>query len=104
MAKGIAHRKWRIDRDEFHDHEGRVDEQAFRAAVQQELALAEHLCERLGVAIVAAPIRTRFPDGDFFTIGWAFETATIPAAHRAEADVEPDEIGALEDALAEPVE
>lgn len=98
MAKGIAHREWRIDRDDFHDSLGRVDEAAFRAAVQNELALAEHICERLGVALVAAPIRTRdLNDGAWLTVGWVFKTATVPGATTPASETQ-----ALEDALAEP--
>src|SRR5689334_9853264 len=99
MAKGIAHREWFINRDDYVDEQGRVDEASFRAAVQNELALAEHIGERLGVAIVAAPIRTKLqmPGSSWFTIGWVFKTATVPAA-RGDA---PTEIEALDEALRE---
>jgi hypothetical protein len=79
MAKGIAHRDWSISRDDYRDEDGRTDDASFRAAVQNELALAEHIGERLGVAIVAAPIRTRLAGGSHFTVGWAFKTATVPS-------------------------
>src|SRR4051812_42754826 len=97
-ARGIAHREWRLDRSDYRDEHGRADEASFRAAVQNELALAEHMCERLGVMIVAAPVRTRLlPDGGWFTVAWAFKTATIPAVQ------ETGEVEALEEALgAEP--
>ena len=45
MAKGIAHREWSLHSDDYQD------EKAFREAVQEELALAEHIGERLGVAM-----------------------------------------------------
>lgn len=96
MAKGIAHREWSIRRDDYHDEHGRIDERAFRDAVQTELALAEHIGERLGVAIVASPVRTRLAGGSWFTVGWVFKTATVPATRERDAGVE-----ALEDALAE---
>jgi hypothetical protein len=94
-ARGIAHREWRLDRSDYRDEHGRTDETSFRAAVQNELALAEHMCERLGVMIVAAPVRTRVGDG-WLTMAWAFKTATIPAVQ------ETGEVEALEEALAEP--
>lgn len=78
MASGIAHRDWQIARSDYTNDFGGVDEAAFRAAVQNELALAEHIGERLGVAIIAAPRRRRF--GDLWvTEGWRFQTASIPA-------------------------
>lgn len=83
MARGIAHREWVLHRDDYQTDE------AFRAAVQNELALAEHIGERLGVAIVAAPIRTRaLGAGPHFTTGWVFRTATVPSA----ADQKPPEV------------
>jgi hypothetical protein len=55
-------------------------DEEFREAVQAEFAMCENIGERLGVAIVAAPMRTRLhPDGEWFTAGWAFKTATVPA-------------------------
>lgn len=97
MAKGIAHREWTISRDEYTDDHGRVDQQAFREAIQGELAMCENLGERLGVAIVAAPLRTRLDNGSWWTHGWVFKTATIPAAAAAASEIE-----ALEEALSEP--
>jgi hypothetical protein len=84
MAKGIALRKWRISRSDYQD------DYQFREAVQGELASFEHIGERLGVALVAAPIRERaLQGGDWFTVAWAFQTATVPAATAAtEVDVE----------------
>jgi hypothetical protein len=49
MARGIAHREWRIHRDQYGSDE------EFRGAVQAEFAMCENIGERLGVAIVAAP-------------------------------------------------
>jgi hypothetical protein len=91
MAKGIAHREWQILREHYRD------DQSFREAVQAELAMCENIGERLGVAIVAAPMRAK--DIDWYTAGWVFKTATVPSGR------EPDpvsEIEALEEALAEP--
>lgn len=99
MASGIAHRAWSISREEFRDEYGKLDEQAFRAAVQNEMALAEHIGERLGVAIVAAPVRTRLlPDGDYFTAGWRFKTASIPA------DAAPGEVVAVDGDHGDPID
>jgi hypothetical protein len=87
MARGISHREWRIYRDDHTDDLGRVDEQGFRAAIQAELAMCENLGERLGVAIVAAPIRTRLNGGgSWFTVGWVFKTATVPAAREGRGE------------------
>lgn len=93
---GISMREWSIS---LRDYETEDD---FRQAVQQELASFEHIGERLGIGIVAAPIRTRSRDGgEWFTAGWAFKTATVPAARENATEIE-----ALEEALAapEPVE
>ncbi len=53
MARGIAHREWYVYRE---DYETEAD---FRAAAENEQALNVHIQERLGVAIVSAPIRRR---------------------------------------------
>lgn len=101
MARGIAHREWRIDRS---DYDG---EAAFREAVQAELAMCENIGERLGVAIVSAPIRTRLNGGnEWFTAAWVFRTATVPGASESkpaapdEPDSEPEPVEAalIEDA------
>ncbi len=90
MAKGIAHREWTIHLDEFTNDLGQTDEAAFREAVQAELAMCENFGERLGVAIVAAPIRTKLVGGNrWFTVGWVFKTATVPAARDNEPQPEP---------------
>lgn len=86
MARGIAHREWRIDRS---DYDG---EAAFREAVQAELAMCENIGERLGVAIVSAPIRTRLNDGgEWFTAAWVFRTATVPGASAPKPEETPEE-------------
>jgi hypothetical protein len=75
MAKGIAHRDWALHRFDYDS------DQEFNVAVQQEMALAQHIMDRLGVAIVSAPIRRRGPvTGRFYTEAVVFETATVPAA------------------------
>jgi hypothetical protein len=99
-TKGIALREWSISRDEYHS------DNEFREAVAGELASFEHIGERLGIALIAAPIRTQAQDGGtWFTAAWGFKTATVPAA-RAASDVTdlapaPDELAALEGALDE---
>lgn len=87
MARGIAHREWRIDRS---DYDG---EAAFREAVQAELAMCENIGERLGVAIVSAPIRTRLNGGnEWFTAAWVFRTATVPGVSEAKAETPAEEL------------
>jgi hypothetical protein len=89
---GISLREWSIS---LSDYETEDD---FRQAVAQELAGFEHIGERLGVGLVAAPIRTRSHNGgEWFTAGWVFKTATVPAARETASEIE-----ALEEALAEP--
>lgn len=93
MARGIAHREWEVRREDYEN------DSEFRYAVQQEMSMAEHIGERLGVAIVAAPIRTRsLQGGSWFTVGWVFRTATVPSA---DTKPEPAEAELLEGALAE---
>jgi hypothetical protein len=81
MAKGIALRKWALH---LKDYETEDD---FRQAVAAELAGFEHIGERLGVGVVAAPIRAR-EGGEWFTRAWVFQTATVPAAHIGEPEDE----------------
>jgi hypothetical protein len=85
--KGIALRKWSISASDYDD------EALFREAVQQELASFEHIGERLGIGVIAAPIRAQ-QGSEWFTAGWVFQTATVPAAASPVAEIE-----ALEDAL-----
>lgn len=91
--KGISLRKWSLSLSDYET------EQDFREAVQAELAQFEHIGERLGIGVIAAPIRTRTMDGgEWFTAGWVFQTATVPAARPAASEIE-----ALEEAMeAEP--
>lgn len=95
MAKGIAHREWTIHRSDYMDGFG--NDTGFRAAVEQEAALNVHLQERLGVAIISAPVRRQGPGGTWFTEAYIYKTATVPAAQEPASEVD-----ALEDALAEP--
>lgn len=89
---GISLREWSIS---LSDYETEDD---FRQAVASELASFEHIGERLGIGLVAAPIRThQLPDGPWFTVGWVFKTATVPSARSGASEIE-----ALEEALAEP--
>lgn len=63
-------------------------EEGFRDAVARELAEYEHLGHRIGLALTAAPLRERFDD-DYLTVGWAFQTAAVPAAVAAVSAPEP---------------
>lgn len=88
MASGIAHRDWQIERSEYDT------DQDFNLAVQQELALSQHIMDRLGVAIVAAPVRRPGPLGLWSTHAVIFKTASVPAAR----DDEPTpDLSALDD-------
>lgn len=80
MAKGIAHREWYIDRGVYES------EQDFRAAVENEQALNVHIQERLGVAIVSAPVRQRDEFGHWRTEAYIFQTASVPAAREQTED------------------
>lgn len=86
----MAKRKWTIPNDERYD-----TEDAFRAAVAEELARHEHVGYRIGLAIVASPLRRRLPDGEIQTLGWVFRTETTPLLSdeqiaRADEDVLPE--------------
>lgn len=72
--KGIALRKWSIKAEDY------GTDAEFRQAVVNELASFEHIGERLGIGLVAVPVRTRLlPDGDYRTAAWVFQTATVPS-------------------------
>jgi hypothetical protein len=86
-AKGIKLRSWAIRAEDYIDENG--SDTGFRMAVAQELAALEHMGERLGVGFVAAPVRRPLSDGEWETVGWVFQTETIPAA----ASWTPDPIG-----------
>jgi hypothetical protein len=87
-----AHREWRIHRDDY------TDDRSFREAVQAEFAMCENIGERLGVAIVAPRCGEGCGDS-WFTAGWAFKTATVPAWPRSRVEA-PGEVESLEQALA----
>lgn len=70
MARGIAHREWAIHRS---DYDTDAD---FREAVEAEMVLNVQIMERLGVAIVSAPVRNR--DYGWRTDAVIFQTATVP--------------------------
>jgi hypothetical protein len=91
MAKGIAHRDWSVQRSDYET------DQDFNVAVQQEMALGQHIMDRLGVAIVSAPVRRRYPGGGWYTEAVIFKTATVPGVRADEPEPEID----LERALGE---
>jgi hypothetical protein len=82
-------REWRIMRDEFQDEYGRVNEQAFRIAVQEELAAFENVGHRLRRGLTAGPIYVEYVKGQFETIGWMFRDAFVPPAKTGQPPVEP---------------
>lgn len=82
MARGIAHRDWALHRS---DYETDAD---FRAAIENEMALNVQIMERLGVAIVSAPVRRRVGQS-WFTEGVIFKTASVPAAPDADTPPAP---------------
>jgi hypothetical protein len=96
----VAQRKgsWTIMANEFED------EQAFREAVELELARLENMMYRLNDGFMVAPLRALDPDSDeYFTVGYAFQRAFVPAARRPDAE-EPEAGGTeLEDFPPEPV-
>jgi hypothetical protein len=63
---------WTIDARDYPE-----SEEAFRAAVAEELARFEHIGYRQGFGLVAAPIRQRI-DGSIVTLGWEFRAERIP--------------------------
>jgi hypothetical protein len=90
MAKGIAHREWVIKRADCRNEHGEIDEGVFRATVENEAILNVQIMERLGVAVVSAPIRELWADGGYHTVGYVFRTATVPGVRdeEPERDVE----------------
>lgn len=86
-AKGIALRKWALHAKDYES------EDDFRQAVAAELAGFEHIGERLGVGVVAAPIRAQ-EGGEWFTQAWVFQTATVPGARD---EPEPEDVEGVED-------
>lgn len=96
-TKGIALREWSISRSSF------TTEDEFRGAVAQELASFEHIGERLGIGLVSVPIRARRPDTSWYTAGWVFKTATVPAAKPDALPGDTTELPELEALAAESV-
>jgi hypothetical protein len=74
----VAKRTWTIDSNDFS-----TDEE-FRQAVVTELAAFENIGHRIGLALIASPIRER-TGRDFVTTGWAFHTETVPTARETPA-------------------
>lgn len=92
MAKGIAHREWVIRRADCRNEAGEIDDNVFRGTVENEMVLNVHLMERLGVAVVSAPIREQWGDGSWHTVAYGFRTATVPGARQPEPDESDDEL------------
>ena len=105
MAKGIAHRRWEIRREDCRNEAGEIDDAVFRSTVEQEAVLNVHIMERLGVGIVSVPVREQWPDGSWHTAGYTFHTATVPGLRQPapevlvdlddEPDVEADELAGV---------
>jgi len=74
----LAKRTWTLDSRDY------SSEDEFRNAVAQELGAFEHIGQRIGLALIASPIRERI-NGDFVTTGWAFRTETVPTVREAPA-------------------
>jgi hypothetical protein len=77
-SRGIKLRSWAIRAEDYIDDNGY--DTGFRAAVKDELRALEHMGERLGVGFVSAPVRKEVSPGLFETVGWMFQTETIPVA------------------------
>jgi hypothetical protein len=93
MASGISHRQWFLWRADYDD------DASFEAAIQSELVQLQFMCDRLGIAVIPSPVRDKLDRADgrpseYFSMGWGFQTASIPAVREAAA-----EIAELEDAL-----
>lgn len=84
MAKGIAHREWAIHRSDYETDDD------FRTAVENEAVLNVQIMERLGVAIISAPVRRQGPEGGWYTEAVFFQTATVPGV-RDEPAVETED-------------
>jgi hypothetical protein len=84
-SKGIAHREWAIHHSDYED------DASFRAAVEQEAVLNVQIMERLGIAIISAPIRRQVGES-WFTEAIVFQTATVPGVR----DDAPDPLAAVE--------
>lgn len=100
MAQQREGREWFVVAADFVDDEGRFDEDAFRAKVQDELAGLEHMGYRLGRGFMVTPLREPRQIGNvtvYETVGWAFSETFMPAVRRqesapAEAELTPEEI------------
>lgn len=79
-SKGIGLREWSISAEDF------PSEDEFRQAIASELASFEHIGHRLGVGVVAVPVRRRVGQ-DWDTAAWVFRPATVPAAREGEPDL-----------------
>jgi hypothetical protein len=74
----VAKRTWTLDSRDF------STDDEFRQAVVTELAAFENIGHRIGLALIASPIRER-TGRDFVTTGWAFHTETVPTARETRA-------------------
>lgn len=93
MAAAIGLRAWFLDRQDYDSDD------AFRAAVAQELVQTEYLSYRLGIAVVSAPIRAQLVlGGEYETVGWTFRTATVPAVRFVDPD--PEDLALAKEQLA----
>lgn len=91
----MAQRKgtWRIMLAEFED------EQGFRETVELELARLENMMHRLGDGFMVAPLRLQDRDtGEYFTAGYAFQKAFMPAARHADQPASAGDDGGAEPA------
>lgn len=74
---------WVIDQQDYDT------EEAFRAAVVDELARFEHIGHRQGFGIVAAPVRQRI-GGGIVTLGWQFRAERIPLVQAGQSEDLPE--------------
>lgn len=70
MAKGIAHREWVVSRSDYDT------DAEFRQAVETEMVLNVQIMERLGVAVISAPVRRQ--SDEWYTEAVIFQTSTVP--------------------------
>lgn len=91
MATQQRTRQWIIWRNDpkFTDPQtGYLSEQAFRAAVENELAAWENTGYRLGRGIEAVPLREQQVEGQYETVGWLFKEVWVPAMKTEQPPVE----------------
>lgn len=66
-------------------------DEAFRRAVENELAALENMGERLGRGFTVMPIREKVDVNRYYTLGWRFQDGFVPAVRSQTAELVEDE-------------